>query len=422
MLHLSPHTAHLQTPAHADLVATGVPFFDIGRQHAALRGEILAALTRVYDSSQFVLGPDIARLETALAGYCHARHAIACASGSDALLLALMHYQVGPGDEVLLPSFTFFATAGAVSRLGARPIFVDIEPTGFNLDPAQLEASISPRTKAIIPVHLYGQCADMSAILAIAGRHGVPVIEDACQAIGAEIGSRRAGSLGAINCFSFYPSKNLGGLGDGGFMTTDDDEIAARLRMLRVHGEKVRYHHSLVGINSRLDTFQAAALEVKLPHLDRWIEARRENARRYQALFADCGLDAKLGLPVELPGHRHTWNQYVVRVPQGRRDALREHLAKAKIGTQIYYPVPLDQQECFCELGYLAGALPETARAAQETLALPIFPELRVDEQEFVVQQIAAFYGIELRTGRAALRGPKFLKLPQTDDGVRRAS
>lgn len=423
MLHLSPHQAHVHGGSDPDLAAMGVPLFDIGRQHTALREEILAALARIYDSSQFVLGPDIGKLETLLADYCGAKHAIACASGSDALLLALMLDNVGPGDEVIVPSYTFFATAGAVSRLGARPVFVDIEPVGYNIDPAQVEARITKRTKAIIPVDLYGQCADLTALADIARRHKLRLIEDACQAIGAELDGRRAGCLTDVGCFSFYPSKNLGGLGDGGFLTTNDDELAARLKMLRVHGEKTRYHHSAVGINSRLDTFQAAALCCKVPHLDGWLAGRSANAARYGEMFKACGLDKHVVLPVEQPRRRHTWNQYVIRVQEGRRDALREHLTKHQIGTQIYYPVPLHEQECFSDLGCPRGTLPHTEQAARETLAIPIFPELRVEEQELVVARIAEFYGIEAKPTRPALRGPKFLKLPATSDTpARRAS
>jgi len=377
----------------------------MGRQHAKLKAEIAAAIARVCDSGRFVLGPDCEELETRLAEYCQSKFAIACASGSDALLLALMAYDIGAGDEVLLPSYTFFATAGAVWRLGAKPVFVDIEPTSFNIDPRQLERLVTPATKAIIPVHLYGQCADMAAINDIARRHKLAVIEDAAQAIGAEVGGRRAGSLGQIGCLSFYPTKNLGGFGDGGMLTTSDAQLADKLRLLRTHGMQPRYYHQLVGINSRLDTIQAAVLAVKLPHLDRWTSQRAANAERYAELFAVYGLDRVLTLPGTAPGRRHVWNQYIVRVPDGRRDALREHLTQAKIGTEIYYPVPLHEQACFRSLGYGPGSLPESERAARETLALPIFPELTAAEQQTVVRQVAAFYGA--RIGAAA---PKFLK------------
>ncbi len=391
-----------------------VSFFDLSRQTAEVRDEVVAALARVCDSGQFVLGPECERLETSLADYCRVPHAVACASGSDALLLALMASGVTSGDEVILPSFTFFATAGAVWRLGARPVFVDIDDESFNIDPAQIEACISSRTRAIIAVHLYGQCADMDAIVEIARRHKLVVIEDAAQAIGAELGGRRAGAMGDIGCFSFYPSKNLGGFGDGGLLTAADDEVANRLRKLRVHGESQRYHHELVGFNSRLDAFQAAVLNVKLPHLETWTAQRRAHAERYAALFAGANLTDVVGLPRELPDRRHVWNQYVVRVSPAERDELRKHLAAEGVGTQVYYPVPLHQQPCFQAL--LSGPLPETERAAAETLALPVFPEMREDEQRYVVASVARFFnqrsGIPIGEG---LRGPKFLKARSTE-------
>ncbi len=390
-----------------------VPLFDTQRQQVELRDELLAALAKVCDSGRFVLGPDCVELEKSLAAYCQAPHALGCASGSDALLLALMAFDVGPGDEVLMPSYTFFATAGAAWRLGAKPVFVDIDPVTYNIAPALIEAAITPRTKAIIPVHLYGQCADMAAIGSIAKRHGIAVIEDACQAIGAEFDGRRAGAWGDIGCFSFYPTKNLGGIGDGGLMTCASDALAAKLRILRVHGERQRYHHQLVGFNSRLDSLQAAALNVKLPYLDRWTSQRAANAARYTGLFTQAGLHEHVGLPTAAARGRHVWNQYVVRVPDGKRDALREHLTARKIGTQIYYPVPLHLQECFAALGVGPGSLPETERAALETLALPIFPELTVDEQRAVVAGVAAFYGVH-SSGRRSPPRPKFLDAPVT--------
>jgi dTDP-4-amino-4,6-dideoxygalactose transaminase len=367
----------------------GVPLLDVQRQYRGLREELMAAVQTVCDSGRFILGPDCEQLEQAIAKYCQAPHAIACASGSDALLLALMALEVGPGDEVLLPSYTFFATASAVWRLGAKPVFVDIDPATYNLDAKHAAALVTKATKAILPVHLYGQCADMRAIAELAKRHGLAVIEDACQAIGAEFGGRRAGSIGDIGCLSFYPTKNLGGFGDGGLMTTTRSDLAERLRLLRAHGMQPRYYHQVVGINSRLDTLQAAVLNVKLPHLDRWTQQRAANARRYDELFKAAQLDGQVTTPIAVPGHRHVWNQYVIRVLGGRRDALREHLTKAKIGTEIYYPVPLHQQECFKSLGYKPGSLPESERAAKETLALPIFPELTAQEQTTVVEEIA---------------------------------
>lgn len=385
-----------------------VPLFDTLRQQAALRDELFAALAKVCDTGRYVLGPDCAELEKSLAAYCQVPHALGCASGSDALLLALMAYDIGPGDEVLMPSYTFFATAGAVWRLGAKPVFVDIDAITYNIDAAKIAAAVTPRTKAIIPVHLYGQCADMAAINAIARRHKFAVIEDACQAIGAEFDGRRAGRLGDVGCFSFYPTKNLGGIGDGGLMTCLDDDVAAKLRMLRVHGERQRYHHQLVGFNSRLDSLQAAALNVKLPHLDRWTAQRATNAACYTELFTQAGLADCIGLPTASPRCRHVWNQYIVRVPDGKRDALREHLTTRKIGTQIYYPVPLHLQECFASLGVGPGSLPETERAAKETLALPIFPELTDDEQRAVVAGVASFFGAQTSQRQAPPR-PKFL-------------
>ncbi len=388
-----------------------VPLIDVLRHYGPLADRLQAALARVCASGHYILGPEVDLLEKELAEYCQTSHAVACASGSDALLLALMACNVGQGDEVVLPSYTFFATASAAWRLGARPVFVDIEPQHFNLDPELIERRITPRTKAIIPVHLYGQCAQMDAILDIAKRHRLAVIEDAAQAIGAEDGGRRAGSMSDIACLSFYPTKNLGGMGDGGMMVCQRPELAERLRLLRGHGMQPRYYHKVVGINSRLDALQAAILRVKLPHLEQWTAARQINAQRYTQMFAECGLDRVLALPSERAEGRHVWNQYIVRVPEGRRDALREHLKQSQIGSEIYYPVPLHQQECFSSLGYKTGSLPESERASQESLALPIFPELTAEEQIRVVSQIAAFFGIASPPAEQALKGPKFLQL-----------
>jgi dTDP-4-amino-4,6-dideoxygalactose transaminase len=384
-----------------------VPLLDLGRQHAPLKEQIAAALARVWDTGAFILGPEVKQLEASVAQYCRVRHAIGCASGSDALLLALTALGIGPGDEVILPSFTFFATASAVTRLGARPVFADIDRGTFNISPAAVDRLVRPATKAILPVHLFGQCAEMEALGRIAQSAGIPVVEDCAQAIGAEFDGRRAGSIGRIGCFSFYPTKNLGGAGDGGMITTNDDALAQKLRLLRVHGMEPRYFHKFVGINSRLDSFQAAVLNVKLSHLDNWSAKRSANAQRYGELFAAAGLDRVLGLPEHAPGGRHVWNQYVVRVPDGQRDRLRTFLGEAKIGTEIYYPLGLHAQECFCYLGYAPGDLPETDRAAQEALALPIFPELTAEEQKFVVDRMASFF----RTASQghALTGPKFL-------------
>ncbi len=387
-----------------------VPFFDLSRQSKPLRGKIVKALSRVCDSGQFVLGPECQKLEDSLSEYCESKNAVACASGSDALLLALMACGVEPADEVLMPSYTFFATAGAVWRMGARPVFVDIDPNTYCIDPKVVESHITSRTRAIIPVHLYGQCADMRALNAIAQQNDLVVIEDAAQAIGAEFEGGRAGSLGDVGCFSFYPTKNLGAYGDGGFLTTDDDDMAKRLKMLRVHGETKQYHHQIVGFNSRLDAFQSAVLNAKLPHLEHWITRRQANARYYDRLFHECGLQDVIGLPQVAENRRHVWNQYVVRVPDGQRDALKEHLAERNVGTAIYYPVPMHEQPCFSSLEYVLGNLPETEAAARETLALPVFPELTAHEQQKVVAEIAAFFGIGQRpTGGHGIKAPKFL-------------
>lgn len=369
-----------------------VPLLDLSEQNRSLRPEIEAALGRVLDTNGFILGAEVAALEKELAAYCGTRYAIGCASGSDALLLALMAVDVGPGDEVITTPYSFFATASAVTRLGARPVFVDIDPRTYNLDVAAIEAKITERTKAVQPVHLYGQCAEMEPLRAIGEKYGIPIIEDAAQAIGAEERGTRAGALGAIGCFSFYPSKNLGGMGDGGLMTTDDDALAHKLGALRVHGSFERYYHKWVGLNSRLDGFQGAVLRVKLPHLDAWSDRRRANAARYRELFTDAGLAEQIALPFERENVRHIYNQFVVRVSE-KRDELRRFLAENEIGTDIYYPVSLHRQECFEYLGYRAGDFPESEKAARETLALPVYPELRREQQEYVVDKIAEFYG-----------------------------
>jgi dTDP-4-amino-4,6-dideoxygalactose transaminase len=388
----------------------GVPLLDLTRQHTPLRDKILAALGQVYDSGAFVLGPEVTRLEERLNVYCGAKHAIGCASGSDALLLALMALEIGPGDEVILPSFTFFATASAVTRLGARPVFADIDPRTFNVDPSEVERLVTPATRAIIPVHLFGQMADMDAICRIAQPRGIAIVEDVAQAIGAESHGRRAGSLGDIGCISFYPTKNLGGAGDGGLLTTQSDALADRLRLLRGHGMRPRYYHSIVGINSRLDSFQAAVLNVKLPHLDRWTLMRQTNAARYTEMFYSAGLEHVVGLPETAANRRHVWNQYVIRVPNGLRTPLREALTQARIGTEIYYPLGLHQQECFEYLGYAPGDLPQTQRAAEEVLALPIFPELTGEEQKLVVDRIAIFFNA--RRPACGPPAPKFVTHP----------
>ena len=368
-----------------------VPLLDLSEQNQKLRPEIEAALGRVLDTNGFILGGEVKALEEEVAAYCGTKYAIGCASGSDALLLALMALDVKAGDEVITTPYSFFATVSAVTRLGAVPVFVDIDPLTYNLDVAQIESKITERTKAIQPVHLYGQCADMAALREVAAKHGIPLVEDAAQAIGAEEDGKRAGSMSEIGCFSFYPSKNLGGMGDGGMMTTDDEELAAKLFALRVHGSKERYYHKWVGLNSRLDGFQGATLRVKLPHLDEWTNKRKANADRYRELFTDAGLTEQVGMPFERENVRHIYNQYVVRAP-GLRDGLREFLTVNGVGTDIYYPVPLHLQECFAFLGYREGDMPESERASRETLALPIYPELRPEQQEYVVGKIVEYF------------------------------
>ncbi len=368
-----------------------VPLLDLKEQNDRLRPEIEAALGRVLDTNGFILGGEVAELEKELATYCGVKHAIGCASGSDAILLALMALDVGAGDEVITTPYSFFATVSSITRLGAMPVFVDIDPVTYNLDTAQVKAAITSKTKAIEPVHLYGQCANMAALREIAAKHNIPLVEDAAQAIGAEEDGVQAGSIGAIGCFSFYPSKNLGGMGDGGFVTTNDDALAAKLLALRVHGSIEKYYHKYVGLNSRLDGFQGAVLRVKLPHLDSWTDKRRANADNYRRLFTDLGLTEQIGLPVERSNAKHIYNQYVIRVP-GRRDELRAYLTEKGIGSDIYYPVPLHLQECFEYLGYKPGDMPESEKAALETLALPIYPELSADQQKYVVETIAEFF------------------------------
>jgi dTDP-4-amino-4,6-dideoxygalactose transaminase len=379
--------------------SAGVPLLDVSRGNAPLREELLSALAAVIDSGRFLFGPDVTELEQEVARLSQVERAISCASGSDALLLALMALEIGPGDEVIVPSFTFFATVSCVTRLGATPVFADIRPDTFNLDVQAMEAAITPRTRAVIPVHLFGQCAEIDQICRIAADHEIAVVEDAAQAIGAAYHSRPAGSWGRIGCFSFYPTKNLGGMGDGGMMTATDASTADRLRLLAAHGMQPRYHHSVVGINSRLDTFQAAVLRVKMRRLGQSVVARQENAARYTQLIRESGLEEHVQLPVVDPHAYHVWNQYSLRIPGNRRDALRQHLAAANIGTEIYYPIPMHRQACYADLGWAEGSLPETERAAAEIINLPIFPELTASEQERVVSAIGEFYS---KAARAA--------------------
>ncbi|MBC7909551.1 MAG: DegT/DnrJ/EryC1/StrS family aminotransferase, partial [Pyrinomonadaceae bacterium] len=331
-------------------------------------------------------------LEEEIARDSEARYAVGCASGSDALLLALMALGIGEGDEVITTPYSFFATASSIARLGARPVFVDIDPRTYNIDPALVEKAITPRTRAIMPVHLFGQCAEMDALAAIAERHGsLPLIEDAAQAIGAEDRGRRAGSMGAIGCLSFYPTKNLGGAGDGGMLTTNDEQLAARLRTLRAHGSDVKYHYRLLGINSRLDSIQAAILRVKLPYLDEWSDARARNAARYSQMFLDAGLENKIELPLCRDDVRHIYNQYVIRVLRTERDLLLKHLQQSGVGIEVYYPLPLHVQECFRYLGYREGDFPASERAARETIALPIYPELDIKQQSMIITALSKF-------------------------------
>lgn len=369
-----------------------VPLLDLKEQNDALRPEIEAALGRVLDTNGFILGSEVAALEKELAEYCQTKYAIGCASGTDALLLALMAFDIKPEDEVITTPYSFFATVSSITRLGAKPVFVDIDPQTYNLDVSQIEAKITQKTRAIQPVHLYGQCADMENLRKISEKYSIPLVEDAAQAIGAEENDQRAGAMSEIGCFSFYPSKNLGGMGDGGFMTTNDDELAHKLFALRVHGSFERYYHKWIGLNSRLDGFQGAVLRVKLPHLDSWSDNRKANADYYRQLFADAGLSEQLTLPLERENVRHIYNQFVIRVPE-KRDELKQFLTGNEIGTDIYYPVSLHLQECFEYLGYRQGDFPESERASRETLAIPIFPELRRDQQEYVVEKIAEFFG-----------------------------
>jgi len=371
-----------------------VPLLDLRGQHLSLRAQLLEALEGVIDSQQFVLGPQVETLEQQVAKYSQTKFAVGCASGSDALLLALMTLDLKADDEVITTPFTFFATAGSIARLGARPRFVDIDPQTYKMDPSRVEAAITPRTRAIMAVHLYGQCADMDPILEISKRHELPLVEDAAQAIGAEDRGRRAGSMAHIGCFSFYPSKNLGAAGDAGAIVCNNAELAARIRICRQHGMEPRYHHQFIGGNFRLDEMQAAILNVKLPYLAPWSAARRTAADFYRAEFSRCNLAARVILPLEPYRDRvledHIYHQFVIRAED--RDELKRHLAANEIGTEIYYPIPLHLQECFAYLQYKRGDLPEAERAADETLALPIYPELSREAQRFVVEKIAEFY------------------------------
>ncbi len=374
-----------------------VPLLDLRAQYATIKAEVEAAIAEVMESQQFILGPKVEQCEQAIAQYCGCTHAVGVSSGSDALLACLMAENIGPGDEVITTPYTFFATAGAIARVGATPVFVDIDPATYNLDASQIPSKVTSRTHAIIPVHLYGQMADMDAVMGVAEKYGLVVIEDAAQALGAESRGRRAGSIGHYGCFSFFPSKNLGAAGDGGMVVTNDAQRAEKLKCLRSHGSKPKYHHKIVGGNFRLDAIQAAIVSAKLPHLDEWTAARQRNAMKYDQLFCEAGLTAvRDGLPhVGLPRlvtNRHIFNQYVIRV--SRRDPLQATLKQRGIGTEVYYPVPMHLQECFAYLGYGARAFPESERAAKETLALPIHPELTESQLRYVVECIREFVAV----------------------------
>lgn len=383
---------------------TRIPLLDLAAQHDPIHGEIMQAIERVIRSQHYILGPEVESLEARVASYCGAAHAVGVSSGTDALLAALMAWGIGPGDEVVTTTFSFFATAGAISRVGARPVFVDIDEGTYNIDPGKIEAALTPRTKVIIPVHLYGQCAEMDSILALAGRRGLKVLEDAAQAIGSEYrDGRRACSMGDAGCLSFFPSKNLGALGDAGMVVTRDAAFAEKVRVVRVHGSKPKYHHAMIGGNFRLDAIQAAVLGVKLHHLDAWTRARQENAGVYEKAFGDSFLvrDGHITLPRRAYGagirHGHIYNQYVIRAL--RRDGLRKHLEGAGVATEVYYPVPFHLQACFFALGYSPGDFPASERAARETLALPVYPGLSREGILGVVSRIEEFYRSDPRSG-----------------------
>jgi dTDP-4-amino-4,6-dideoxygalactose transaminase len=365
-------------------------FLDLRAQFEEIREEVMEAVTRTMQSQRFILGPEVESLESEIAEYVGCQHAIGCASGSDALLLALMAVGVSPGDEVITTPFTFVATAGAIARLGAKPVFVDIDLATYNLDASNLEKAVNSKTRAVIPVHLYGLPADMESILGFARQHQIPVIEDAAQALGAECGGVRVGNHGTMGAFSFFPSKNLGGAGDGGMITTNDPELADRLRLLRVHGSQKKYHCELIGLNSRLDALQASILRVKLRHLETWTQARCANADHYRAEFAGRNLDSRVILPTQPDGMRHVYNQFVIGLQA--RDEVKQHLHCSGIPTEIYYPEPLHLQPAFTALGYKRGDFPNAEAASQNVLALPIYPELTKEQQSIVVNTIAQYY------------------------------
>jgi dTDP-4-amino-4,6-dideoxygalactose transaminase len=373
-----------------------VPLIDLKAQYSAIKAEIDAAVAEVMESQHFILGPAVERCEKAIARYCGCAHGVGVSSGSDALLVCLMAENIGPGDEVITTPYTFFATAGAIARLGATPVFVDIDPATYNIDASQIASRVTARTRVIIPVHLYGQMADMDAIMAVAEKHGLVVVEDAAQAIGAEHNGRRAGSIGHYGCVSFFPSKNLGAAGDGGMVVTNDSRRAEKVKILRAHGASPKYYHQLLGGNFRLDAIQAAIVDAKLPHLDGWTAARQRNAKHYDQLFTEAGLAAgpherRVGLP-RVGTDRHIFNQYVIRVSE--RDRLKAALQARGVGTEVYYPVPMHLQQCFEYLGHGAGSFPESERAASETLAIPVHPELSEVQARYVVECIQEAVGV----------------------------
>lgn len=373
------------------VVARNVPLLDLQAQHQQIRDQVLKEIVRVVDSQKFILGEDVKKLEQEIATYCGCKFAVGCASGSDALVLALMALNVGPGDEVLTTPYSFFATAGAISRVGAVPVFVDVEEATFNIDVARMADTLAahPKIRAILPVHLFGGCADMDPIMKLADARGIPVIEDAAQSIGSEYKGRRAGSIGSIGCFSFFPSKNLGGYGDGGIMTTNDAALAKVLTALRAHGSHKKYFHEWIGINSRLDTLQAAVLRVKLPFLDQWSDGRQKNADLYRTQFAQRAIPAVPAKPATYQT-RHIYNQFVITTD--RRDALQTHLKEHGVGSEVYYPLPLHLQQCYAFLGHKPGDFPISEKLALESLALPVHSDLGREDIDYVCQTIQGFY------------------------------
>ncbi len=390
-----PRFAYARLRMRKDPQAVIVPLLDLKQQYQSIKDRVLAVTNDIYESQSFILGPRVEAFERAVADYVGARFAIGMSSGTDAQLAAMMSLGIGPGDDVVTSPYTFFSSAGAVYRLGARAVFCDIDPVTFNVDPAKLAEAITPRTKAIQPIHLFGQCADMDPILGVARQKGIPVIEDACQSLGAEYKGKKAGNLGDFGCFSFFPSKNLGGFGDGGMVTVNSEDLAQRVRSLRTHGQTAQYFHKYVGGNFRLDALQAAILNVKLPHLDNWGEGRRKNAAEIEGLFSEFGGvgfgEGGIGFPRQTEAFHHVFNQFVIRVAGGRRDELKRRLGERQIGNAIYYPVPLHLQECFALWGGKPGDFPEAERAAGETLAIPVFPELTAGQKEYVAFTLAQF-------------------------------